>query len=93
MAARATHRTTFKHEAKRRFPHWVDIPMASKGFGRQLTELHEWCHAHIAAGQWAQHGFIARRDDRGVPLDFTRWYFMAASDAEAFRRQWGGDDI
>ena len=92
MAARPTDRTTFQREAERRFPYRVDIPVASGGFGRQ-TELHDGWRSHVAAGQWAQHGCVARRDDRGVPLDFTRWYFMAAADAEAFRRQWGGNDV
>jgi len=92
-AARPTDRTTFQREAERRFPYRVDIPVAAGGFGRQLTELHDWCRAHVAAGQWAQHGFQdrARNDDRGVALEFTRWYFMTATDAEAFRRRWHED--
>jgi hypothetical protein len=92
-AARPTDRTTFQREAERRFPYRVDIPVAADGFGRQLTELHDWCRAHVAAGQWSQHGFRdkARRDDRGVALEFTRWYFMTAADAEAFRQRWHED--
>jgi hypothetical protein len=71
----------------------VDIPVASGGFGRQLTAVHDWCGAHVAAGQWEQHGFLdkARRDDRGVALEFTRWYFMTAADAEAFEQRWHED--
>jgi hypothetical protein len=93
MAARPTDRTTFYRDAERRFPHRVDIPVAAGGFGRQLTELHDWCRVHVAAGQWAQQGYRdrARRDDRGVALEFTRWYFMAAADAEAFKRRWHED--
>jgi hypothetical protein len=93
MAARPTDRTTFQREAERRFQYRVDIPVAAGGFGRQLTELHDWCRAHVAAGQWAQHGFQdrARRDDRGVALEFTRWYFMTAADADAFRQRWQED--
>jgi hypothetical protein len=93
MAARPTDRTTYQREAERRFPYRVDIPIAAGGFGRQLTELHEWCRTHVSAGQWEQHGFAdkACRDDRGVALEFTRWYFMTAADAEAFRRRWHED--
>jgi hypothetical protein len=92
-AARPTDPTTFQREAERQFPYRVDIPVAAGGFGRQLTELHDWCRAHVAAGQWAQHGFQdrARHDDRGVALEFTRWYFMTASDADAFRQRWHED--
>ena len=93
MAARATDRTTFQREAERRFPYRVDIPVSTSGFGRQLTELHDWCRTHVAPGQWAQHGFVdkTRHDDRGVALEFTRWYFMAAADAEAFKQRWHED--
>lgn len=92
-AARPADRTTFQREAERRFPYRVDIPVAAGGFGRQLTDLHDWCRAHVAAGQWAQHGFQdrGRHDDRGVALEFTRWYFMTAADVEAFRRRWHED--
>jgi hypothetical protein len=93
MAARPTDRTTFQREAERRFPYRVDIPVAAGGFGRQLTELHDWCRSHVVAGQWAQHGFMdrARHDDHGITLEFTRWYFVAAADAEAFKRRWHED--
>ena len=60
--------------------------MASKGFGRQLTELHEWCHTHVAAGQWAQHGCVARRDDRGVPLEALVKRYAADAMLEAAAR-------
>lgn len=93
MAPRPTDRTRSQRDAERRFPYRVDIPVSTSGFGRQLTELHDWCRAHIPAGQWDQHGFQdkARRDDRGVALEFTRWYFMTAVDAEAFKRRWHDD--
>jgi hypothetical protein len=92
-AARPTDRNSFQREADRRFPYRVDIPVSAGGLGRQLTELHDWCRAHVAAGQWAQHGFIdrARHDHRGVALEFTRWYFMTATDADAFRQRWHED--
>jgi hypothetical protein len=93
MATRPTDRNRFQREAERQFPYCVDIPVSANGFGRQLTELHDWCRAQVAAGQWAQHGFQdkTRRDDRGVALEFTRWYFMAAADADAFKRRWHED--
>jgi hypothetical protein len=51
------------------------------------------CTVYVTAGQWEQHGFAdkARRDDRGLALEFTRWYFMTAADADAFRRRWHED--
>ena len=93
IAARPTDRNRFQRDAERRFPYRVDIPVSASGFGRQLTELHEWCRAHVAADQWAQHGFAdrVRRDGRGVALVFTRWYFMTTADAEAFKRRWHED--
>lgn len=29
-----------------------------------------------------------RRDDRGIPIDFARWYFLSDADAEAFIKRW-----
>jgi hypothetical protein len=91
MAPRPTDRTRFRREAERTFPHKVDIPVASYGQPWPFAEMLAWCAANIAAGAWAQHGFMDkhRRDDRGVPIDVTRWYFTDAADAEAFRQQWG----
>jgi hypothetical protein len=39
------------------------------------------------------HGFAdkARCDDHGAALEFTRWYFMTAADADAFRQRWHED--
>jgi hypothetical protein len=93
MAAGPTDRTRFHRDADRRFHYRVDIPVSAGGFGPQLTELHDWCRAHVATGQWAQHGFMdrARRNDRGIALEFTRWYFMTAVDADAFKRRWHED--
>ena len=39
---------------------------------------------NIAACDWQQHGFMdkAQRDERGIPIDYTRWYFQNDADAE-----------
>jgi hypothetical protein len=29
-----------------------------------------------------------RRDDQGIPIDFSRWYFLSDACAEAFRQLW-----
>jgi hypothetical protein len=31
--------------------------------------------------------------DRGIPIDFTRWYFLSDADAEAFKKRWGGKGV
>lgn len=64
--------------------------MPSMGLGGRLNEMHAWCRKNIAAGQWEQHGHRdnEQRDDRGIPIDFARFYFVSEADAEAFRRRW-----
>jgi len=44
----------------------------------------------MTAGAWAQHGFMdkKRRDERGIPIDYARFYFMDEAVAEAFKRRW-----
>ena len=86
--ARATDRNSFKKEAERRFPHKVDIPVSGSGLGRRLTDMHAWCAANVAAGEWAAHGHQERRKGQ-QPADFARFYFARESDAEAFQRAWG----
>ncbi len=85
--ARPTDRNSFKREAERRYPHKVDIPVPGSGLGRRLTDMHAWCAANVAAGEWAEHGHSERRKGE-QPADFARFYFMRESDAEAFRRTW-----
>jgi hypothetical protein len=50
----------------------------------------QWCRDNVAAGAWQQREFVdkARRDEQGVPIDFTRWYFLNEADAEVFSRRW-----
>lgn len=54
-----------------------------------FAEMLAWCHANVAAGAWAQRGFMdkKRRDERGIPIDYARFYFMDEAVAEAFRRR------
>jgi hypothetical protein len=49
-----------------------------------------WCQANVVAGAWEQHGYMdrKRRDDQGIPIDFSRWYFLSDACAEAFRQLW-----
>jgi hypothetical protein len=78
-----------RREAERRYPHHVDVRVPPDGLGKRLTDMHDWCHDQVAAGQWEQHGHSDdRRDERGIWIDFCRFYFMDEADAEAFRREW-----
>ena len=50
--------------------------------------MHDWCRDNGAAGEWEQHGRVDdRRDERGIRIDFARFYFMDSADAERFRRE------
>ena len=83
------HRYPARREAERRYPHHVDIPVPSGGLGKRLADMHDWCHDHVAAGEWEAHGHSDdRRDERGIHIDFARFYFMHKADAEKFRREW-----
>jgi hypothetical protein len=78
-----------RRDAERQFPHRVDIPVPELGLGGQLNEMHAWCETNVAAGEWA-HASVTdrnRRDDRGIPMSFARFYFMDEMAAEAFRRR------
>ena len=88
--ARATDRNTFKRDAERRFPHRVDIPVPRSGLGRRLTDMLQWCHAHLADDAWAEHGRSEKRKGE-APRDFSRFYFANAADAETFRKLWAPD--
>ena len=87
---RPTDRTRFRKDAEAKFPIKIDIPVAPSGQPWPFAEMLAWCHANVAAGAWAQHGFMdkKRRDERGIPIDVTRWYFLSDADAEAFRARW-----
>ena len=84
---RPTDRNSFRKAAEAKFPIKIDIPVPENGFGRRLTEMHQWCRENVAAGAWAEHGHQVRRKGER-PIDFARWYFANEADAEAFRRQW-----
>lgn len=87
---RRTERTRFREDAKAKFPIKIDIPVSPYGQPWPYADMLAWCQTNVAAGAWAQHGFMdrKRRDDWGIPIDFTRWYFMSDADAEAFRQRW-----
>jgi hypothetical protein len=91
--ARPTDRTRFRDDAEAKFPIKIDIPVPAYGEPWPYVEMLAWCREHVAAGAWAQHGYMdkKRRDDRGIPIDFTRWYFMDAADADAFKKRWRAD--
>ena len=86
----ATDRNRFHKDAEARFPIKVNIPVTPDGLGRRLAHMLAWCQANVAAGAWEQHGFMdkKRRDERGIPIDYSRWYFLSDADAEAFRQEW-----
>jgi hypothetical protein len=87
---RATDRNRSRKDAEARFPIKIDVPVPAYGEPWPFAEMLEWCNANGAAGAWAQHGFMdkKRRDERGIPIDVTRWYFANEADAKAFRRRW-----
>jgi hypothetical protein len=91
---RPTDRNRSRKDAEARFPIKVDIAVAY-GQPWPYADMLAWCFENVPSGAWAQHGFMdrKRRDDRGIPIDFTRWYFLSDADAEAFRKQWIGSPV
>lgn len=77
-----------RRDAERRFPHRVDIPVPEGGLGKQLNDMIEWCGEHFT--EWAHAGVTdrSRRDARGIPMDFARFYFMDEIAAQQFRERW-----
>jgi len=85
-------RYPLRREAERNYQHKVDIPVPREGFGMRLTEMHNWCHDNVVAGTWEEHAHSDdRRDERGIKIDFARFYFRNEADAERFRREWQPD--
>lgn len=72
--------------AEDKFPHRVDIRVPQFGLGGRLNEMHAWCAENVPAGQWDQHGYSERKPGE-VPVDYARFYFESAEDAERFRRR------
>jgi len=87
---RATDRTRFQKDAEARFPIKIDVPVPCSGEPWPFAEMLAWCGGCIASDAWAEHGFRdkKRRDELGIPIDYTRWYFAYEADAVAFDRQW-----
>lgn len=87
---RSTDRNRFRTGAEARLPNKVDAPVPAYGQPWPFAKMPAWCHANVAAGAWAQHGFVDKkcRDERGIPIDFTRWYFISEADAGVFNRRW-----
>jgi hypothetical protein len=77
-----------RRDAERKFPHRVDIPVPDGGLGKRLTDMIDWCGGRFA--DWTFHGIIDenRRDERGIPIDLVRFYFMDEIAAQQFREQW-----
>ena len=76
-----------RREAELRYPHRVDVPVSVGGLGRRLDDMHAWCREHVGAGGWEQHADRKRRPG-ATPIDYARFYFADAEQAEAFRRRW-----
>jgi hypothetical protein len=88
--ARSTDRTSFHRTAETRFPIKIDVRVPGPGEPWPYAKMLAWCRANVAMGEWEQHGFQdrKRRDDRGPPIDYARWYFRNEADAVAFNEQW-----
>jgi hypothetical protein len=75
-----------------RYPHRVDVPVPPTGLDGRLSGMHNWCYEHVLPGGWEEHGHSdERRDERGIRIDFCRFYFLDEAGAEAFRREWAPD--
>jgi len=87
---RATDRNRSRKDAESRFPIKIDVRVPAYGEPWPYVEMLAWCRDNVPAGAWAEHGFMdkKRRDERGIPIDFARFYFANAADADAFKRQW-----
>lgn len=88
--ARSTDRTRFLRDAERRFPIRIDVRVPRSGEPWPFTEMLTWCSANVPEGAWEQHGHMdkRRRDARGIPIDYARWYFVSEADAAAFDSCW-----
>jgi hypothetical protein len=87
---RPTDRTRFQRDAEYRFPIKIDIRVPPAGESWPYTQMLQWCRENVAAGGWQQHGYMdrTRHDEQGIPIDYTRWYFMNEADAAAFKQRW-----
>jgi hypothetical protein len=85
---RVTDRNRFRKDAESRFPLKIDIAVAY-GEPWPYADMLAWCRENVTLG-WEQHGYMdkKRRDERGIPIDFSRWYFVSDADAAAFRERW-----
>jgi hypothetical protein len=88
--ARPTDRTRAHKDAEARFPIKIDQRRPGSGEPWPYAEMLAWCHPNIAKGAWEQHGYIdkQRRDERGIPIDYVRWYFLHEADDVAFDERW-----
>lgn len=79
--------TPFKRELEKRLPHCVEIPTPPGGFGPELDAMDDWCEAEFRAGDWEQYsGSVKTR--AGPFVQFARFHFRRANDAERFRVRW-----
>jgi hypothetical protein len=88
--SRATDRCRARKDAEDRFPFKVDVLVPTYGETWPFVEMLTWCRDNVPKGAWEEHSFMdkSRRDERGVPIDFCRFYFMQETDAVAFTRRW-----
>jgi hypothetical protein len=76
-----------RRDAERRFPNRADIPVPEGGLGKQLNDMIEWCDEQFT--EWTHAGVtLPDRDDRGIPIDVVRFYFMDEIAAQKFRERW-----
>jgi hypothetical protein len=87
---RTVDRTRARKDAEALFPFKVDVRVPTYGETWPFVEMVAWCRENVSAGAWEEHSFMdkKRRDQRGIPIDFARFYFANAADAEAFRLRW-----
>lgn len=65
----------------------VDVPVPPMGLGKQLNDMIEWCGERFT--DWTHAGLMdkTRRDDRGIPMNVARFYFMDEIAAQQFRER------
>ena len=90
MAPCPTDRNRARKDAEDRFPFKVDVRVPTYGETWPFVEMLQWCRDNVPNGAWEEHAFMDknRRDERGIPIDFSRFYFMREIDAAAFKQRW-----
>jgi hypothetical protein len=77
-----------KAAAEAQFRYRIDVPLPGIGWGR-LRKMLEWCRDNIS-GPSTMHHHSERRPGES-PIEYARFYFATAREAEAFRQHWMSD--